>query len=111
MAVLVYLIRKNPFYQSYPAMLPGMFIAFCLTAIALVKYSKVTNMLVHQVHMDPTGTELTFIYKNQFFRRMRNDQPEASVLINQLVDPPQGDEYLPLSGDLFPTEYPIDKSE
>ncbi len=42
---------------------------------------------------------------------MRNDQPEASVLINQLVDPPQGDEYLPLSGDLFPTEYPIDKGE
>jgi hypothetical protein len=64
MGILFYLIRKNPFYQSYPAMLPGMFIAFIILGISMIKYSKVTNMLVHQVHMDPTGTELTFIYKN-----------------------------------------------
>ena len=57
--------------------------------------------------MDPTGTELTFIYKNAFFRRFRNDKPEQSILISQLVDPPQGDDYVPLSGELFPTEYPI----
>ena len=81
-ATMVYLIRKNPFYQSYPAMLPGMFIATILLCIGMVKYSKVTNMLVHQIHMDPTGTELTFIYKNQFFRRMRNDIPESTVMIN-----------------------------
>jgi hypothetical protein len=103
MAILYYLIRKNPFYQSYPAMLPGMFIAFIAFAISMIKYSKVTNMLVHQVHMDPTGTELTFIYKNQVFRRFRNDKPEQSILISQLVDPPQGDEFKPLSGELFPT--------
>ena len=72
-AVMIYLIRKNPFYQSYPAMLPGMVIAFILTIIGLIRYSKVSNMLIHQVHMDPTGTELTFIYKNQVFRRFRND--------------------------------------
>ena len=72
-AVMIYLIRKNPFYQSYPAMLPGMVIALILTIIGLIRYSKVSNMLIHQVHMDPTGTELTFIYKNQVFRRFRND--------------------------------------
>lgn len=45
-------------------------------------------MLVHQVLMDPTGTELTFIYQNQFFRRLRNDKPEQSLMIHQLVNPP-----------------------
>ena len=61
--------------------------------------------------MDPTGTELTFIYKNAFFRRFRNDKPEQSILISQLVDPPQGDEFKPLSGELFPTKYPIENSD
>ena len=91
-------------------MLPGMFIGLILTIISMIKYSKVTNMLIHQIHMDPTGTELTFIYKNAFFRRFRNDRPEQHILISQLVDPPQGDDYLPLSGDLFPTTYPVDKT-
>lgn len=111
MGILFYLIRKNPFYQSYPAMLPGMFIAFIILGISMIKYSKVTNMLVHQVHMDPTGTELTFIYKNQMFRRFRNDKPEQSILISQLVDPPQGGQFKPLAGELIPTEYPIPNSE
>ena len=57
-------------------MLPAMFIGVIALVFSMVKYSKVTNMLVHQVHMDPTGTELTFIYKNAFFRRFRNDKPE-----------------------------------
>jgi hypothetical protein len=61
--------------------------------------------------MDPTGTELTFIYKNQFFRRFRNDKPEQTILISQLVDPPQGPEYRPLSGDLFPKTYPFENPE
>ena len=61
--------------------------------------------------MDPTGTELTFIYKNAFFRRFRNDKPEQSILISQLVDPPQGDEFKPLSGELFPVTYPIGNSQ
>ena len=47
MAVLAYLIKKNPFYKSYPAMLPGMTIAYFLLGISMVKYSKVTNMMVH----------------------------------------------------------------
>ena len=76
MGVLIYLIRKNPFYQSYPAMTPGMFITTVLLFFSMIKYSRVTNHLIHQVHMDPTGTELTFIYKNQMARRLRNDKPE-----------------------------------
>ena len=106
--VLYYLIKKNPFYQSYPAMLPGMVITIILLLISAIKYSKVTNMLVHQVHMDPTGTELTFIYKNQMFRRFRNDKPEQTMTIAQLVDPPQGEDYKPLAGELFPTKYPLE---
>mgnify|MGYP006879160668 CR=1 FL=1 len=84
MAVLVMLIRKNPFYQSYPAMLPAMFVGTIMLFISLIKYSKVTNHLIHQVHMDPTGSELTFIYKNQWARRLRNDRPEQTVLIGSL---------------------------
>ena len=64
--------------------------------------------MIHQVQMDPTGTELTFIYQNQFFRRLRNDKPEQPILIQQLVDPPQGGHYKPLPGDTFPKTYPID---
>ena len=63
-AILIYLIKKNPFYVTYPAMLPAMFVALIYLAISLVKYSKLTNMMIQQVHMDPTGTELIFIYQN-----------------------------------------------
>ena len=31
-------------------------------------------------------------------------------MITQLVDPPQGDEYMPLPGDLFPKTYPLEDS-
>lgn len=30
----------------------------------MVKYSKRTNHMVHQILLDPTGTELTFVFKN-----------------------------------------------
>ena len=59
--ILCNLIKKNTFYQSFPVMLPGMVINIILLLIFVIKYSKVTNILVHQVQMDPTGTELTFI--------------------------------------------------
>ena len=39
---------------------------------------------------------------------MRNDKPEQPVLIQQLVDPPQGGHYKPLPGDKFPKTYPVD---
>jgi len=82
LAVLFYLIKKNPYYQSYPAMLPGMFFVSIALMISMIKYSKVTNNLVHQVLLDPTGTELTFVYKNQMFRWMRNDRPEQNIMIS-----------------------------
>ena len=62
-------------------MLPAMVASFIFLGVSMIKYSKVTNMLVHQVHMDPTGTELTFIYKNAVFRRFRNDKPEQTIMI------------------------------
>ena len=61
---LIYLIRKNPFYRSYPAMLPAMIISAILLAGGGVVYSKQTNKLVRQILLDPTGTELTFVYAN-----------------------------------------------
>ena len=81
MAVLVYLIKKNPFYQSYPIMLPLMACALIGLSYHTAKYSRTTNRMVHQVLLDPTGTELTFIYKNQMFRRLRNDHSEQILMI------------------------------
>lgn len=73
LGVLTYLIRKNPFYRTYPIMLPIMVAAWALVFIRMVNYSRVTNHMVHQILMDPTGTEITFVYKNQFFRKLRSD--------------------------------------
>ena len=47
LAILAYLIRKNPFYRNYPIMLPIMVFAFSMLFIRTVKYSKTTNHMVH----------------------------------------------------------------
>lgn len=108
LAILAYLIRKNPFYRNYPIMLPIMVFTFSMLFIRTVKYSKTTNHMVHQILMDPTGSEVTFIFKNKFQRRLRSDQTEATYMVSNLVNPPQGDDYRPLPGSLFPQEYPFD---
>lgn len=47
-------------------MLPTMITAFFLIGYRMVKYSRRTNQMIHQILLDPTGTEATFIYKNYF---------------------------------------------
>ena len=64
LAILAYLIKKNPFYTTYPVMLPFMIAFFFIAFYRMVKYSRKTNHMVHQILLDPTGTELTFVYKN-----------------------------------------------
>lgn len=66
--------------------------------------------MVHQILLDPTGTELTFVYKNQFLRKMRQDSVEKTLMIQNLANPPQQGEYRELMGDLFPEVYPFDYS-
>lgn len=63
--------------------------------------------MVHQILIDPSGMEATFVYKNRFFRKLRNDNLEETLLIHSLVNPPQGNEYLPLKGQLIPEKYPF----
>jgi hypothetical protein len=58
--------------------------------------------MIHQILIDPTGTELTFIYKNKFFRRMRNDETERTLMISNLINPPTHDIYRELVGEVFP---------
>ena len=41
-------------------------------------------------------------------RKLRNDNLEETMLIQALWNPPQGAEYTPLRGELFPEEYPFD---
>ena len=74
--LLAYLIKKNPFYSTYPIMLPFMIASFLISKninksnelsivfYRMVKYSRRTNRMIHQILLDPTGTEMTFIYKN-----------------------------------------------
>lgn len=68
--VLAVLIKKNPFYRSYPIMLPIMIIAWFTILYRAVVYSRRTNRMVHQILLDQTGSELTFVYKNQTTRRL-----------------------------------------
>mmetsp|Transcript_17182 Transcript_17182/g.15180 ORF Transcript_17182/g.15180 Transcript_17182/m.15180 type:complete len:101 (+) Transcript_17182:533-835(+) len=63
--------------------------------------------MVHQILIDPTGTEATFIYKNRWIRKLRNDNLEETFLIRSLQNPPQRAEYVPLKGRLFPEKYPF----
>lgn len=106
--LLIYLIKKNPFYKSYPAALPIMMVVLIVYFYRLMKYGSITNRMVHQILIDPSGTEITFVYKNRFARKMRNDNLEETMLIQALVNPPQGAEYTPLRGELFPEEYPYE---
>lgn len=64
LVVLTYLIKKNPYYTTYPVMLPFMVLALFVIFYRMVKYSRKTNNMIHQILLDPTGTELTFVYKN-----------------------------------------------
>ena len=88
-----------------------MIFAFAGVFIRTVKYSRRTNVMVHQILMDPTGTELTFVYKNKFARKMRTDEVEKTLMISHMINPPQGIEYRELVGDLFPEKYPFNYSK
>ena len=105
--ILIYLIKKNPFYKSYPIALPIMIVWLLTYLFKAFRYGSVTNRMVHQILLDPTGSEVTFIYKNRFARKLRNDKLEETILVQALCNPPQGKEYVPLKGQLFPEEYPF----
>lgn len=52
-----------------------------------VKYSGLTNRMVHQVLLDPSGSEITVIYKNWVARRFRGDDLENTFLNQSMVMP------------------------
>lgn len=56
--------------------------------IQTVKYSRKTNHMVHQILLDATGSELTFVFKNQFIRKLRSDQLEATHMVSNMMNPP-----------------------
>ena len=47
LAVLTVLIKKNPFYRSYPIMLPIMIAMWWFAVYRMVVYSRRTNRMVH----------------------------------------------------------------
>ena len=47
LALLTYGIKKNPFYRSYPIMLPIMIASWFIVLYRAVVYSKRTNRMVH----------------------------------------------------------------
>jgi len=46
LAILGYLLKTNPFYKSYPAMMPIMATTSMLILIGMVRYSRNTNRMV-----------------------------------------------------------------
>ena len=52
LAILTVLIKKNPFYRTYPIMLPIMISMWFFTLYRMVKYSQRTNRMVHQILLD-----------------------------------------------------------
>ena len=54
---------------------------------------------------------MTVVYKNRYARRFRNENLEETVLIQSLSLPPQGVEYVPLRGELFPDKFPVAYSD
>ena len=78
-ALLIYLIKRNPFYVIFPAMLPIMMISLIAFIVFMVRYSHKTNLMIQQILMDPTGTQLTFVFQNQFLRRFRGDEREITL--------------------------------
>ena len=45
--ILGYLIKKNPFYRTYPIALPIMCVLWFVTFYRMVVYSRRTNRMVH----------------------------------------------------------------
>lgn len=105
--IVFYIIKKNPFYKSYPVVLPFWIASLFYFMFKFMRYGSVTNRMIHQILLDPSGTEATFIYKNRMARKLRSDNLEQTELIQSLVNPPQENEYTPLKGQLFPEEYPF----
>ncbi|CDW84269.1 UNKNOWN [Stylonychia lemnae] len=111
LAIFAYYLKKNPLYSSYPVVMPFTVIFFGITFYRMIKYSRRTNHMVQQILLDPTGTELVFIYQNKILRRLRQDNLDVTLGVAQLANPPQGDEYRNLVGTLFPEEYPFNVNE
>jgi len=107
LAILTLLIKKNPFYRTYPIMLPIMIFLWFFVFYRAIVYSRRTNRMVHQILLDQTGSELTFVYKNQTTRRIFGHQTEETHMVQGMHNPPQLG-YKPLSGSLFPQQYPFD---
>lgn len=47
----------------------------------MIKYSRKTNFMVQEITLDPTGTELTVLYKNRLARRLRADKMEDTLMV------------------------------
>jgi len=62
-------------------MLPTMIVLWCFIFYKTIKYSKRTNHMVHQILLDPTGAEATFIYKNYWQRKLRADRQEEVLML------------------------------
>jgi len=64
LAICTFLIKKNPFYRTFPIMLPIMIALWFFTLYRAVAYSRRTNRMVQSILLDQTGSELTFVYRN-----------------------------------------------
>ena len=76
----------------------------------MVRYSHKTNLMIQQILMDPSATQLTFVFQNQRLRRFKGEEKEVTLNLEQLQNPIQTEEYLKLRGDVFPEVFPFNYS-
>ena len=87
MSALVYYIKTNPFYISYPVMLPIMSFTLVGYLIYYFNYIKKLQNVVSEIWLDKSGYECRIVYNNMRYRKMRGKQVEEIVLNGSLVSP------------------------
>eukprot|EP00331_Platyophrya_macrostoma_P026640 CAMPEP_0176442712 /NCGR_PEP_ID=MMETSP0127-20121128/21988_1 /TAXON_ID=938130 /ORGANISM="Platyophrya macrostoma, Strain WH" /LENGTH=183 /DNA_ID=CAMNT_0017827797 /DNA_START=246 /DNA_END=797 /DNA_ORIENTATION=- len=104
--VFANLIANNPFYTTFPAALPLMFYAEIWLLRKMYLLKKHYRHIVSEVYLLKDGETLEIVYMNKFWRKLKNDDLANLYYIPTLVTPQTDENTKPLTGDLFPEEYP-----
>ena len=78
---LIYLIRKNPFYKRMPVALPLMMVAAIALFLRIVRFSSKTNVLISEIWLDRSASELTFTFQNARWRTLTGEPATETRLV------------------------------
>lgn len=87
MGGLHYLIKFNPFYMTYPVMLPIMVLSYVYYIFALLNFLRSLQKIVDEIWLDKTGSEIRVVYRNRSYRKFRGVTGEEIIMNSSLVSP------------------------